>query len=142
MVRRWQSLPYRELLYYMPVNARYIWYRDPLFLGSVALYGAHELLRNYFVFPELISSHFNDALLIPAALPPVLALQHACRCRSFKAGAPRLSEVLFHLCFWSLFFEWAAWRRLPVGIRRRLSFQVFLRPFGLCRDLGLKAEPF
>src|SRR5918997_499116 len=80
--------------------------RDRLFLTSVALYA----LNRWVVKPSLpagevfFSGYFNDLLVIPCALPPLLLLHRRLRLRHTDAP-PTASEVAVHLAVWSVFFE-------------------------------------
>lgn len=79
---------------------------DRLFLTSVALYA----LNRWVVKPSLpagelfFSGHFNDLLVIPCALPPLLLLHRRLRLRHDDAP-PTASEVAVHVAVWSVFFE-------------------------------------
>jgi hypothetical protein len=79
--------------------------RDPLFLIGVVSY----VLNRWFIKPHFhagfFHSHFNDFWLIPCALPPILWLHRRLGLRTHD-GAPRITEITFHLAFWSLLFEW------------------------------------
>jgi hypothetical protein len=48
--------------------------------------------------------HFNDLLLIPAALPMVLWVQRRIKIRT-DDGVPTWSEIVFHLFIWSFICE-------------------------------------
>ena len=80
--------------------------RDRLFLTSVALYA----LNRWVVKPSVpagelfFSGHFNDLLVIPCALPPLLLLHRRLRLRHTDAP-PTASEVAVHAAVWSVFFE-------------------------------------
>ena len=80
--------------------------RDGLFLTSVALYA----LNRWVVKPSMpagelfFSGHFNDLLVIPCALPPLLLLHRRLRLRHNDAP-PTASEVAVHALVWSVFFE-------------------------------------
>ncbi|HEX5708643.1 MAG TPA: hypothetical protein VFX96_15170 [Pyrinomonadaceae bacterium] len=82
---------------------------DRLFLTSVALYA----LNRWVVKPRLatgehfLRSHFNDLLVIPCALPPLLLLHRLVGIRRTDAP-PQGGEIALHLFIWSLFFEVAA----------------------------------
>jgi hypothetical protein len=88
--------------------------RDPLFLTSVALYA----LNRWVVKPSLpagelfFSGHFNDLLVIPCALPPLLLLHRRLGLRHADAP-PTAGEVATHVVVWSIFFETLA----PVFVR-------------------------
>ena len=80
--------------------------RDRLFLTSVALYA----LNRWVVKPRLspaetfLRGHFNDLLVIPCALPPLLLFHRLLRLRKTDAP-PQGGEIALHLLIWSLFFE-------------------------------------
>jgi hypothetical protein len=80
---------------------------DPLFLGACLLYALNRwvLLPLAPHRPAFFRDHFNDLLLIPAALPPLLALYAALGLRRHWSP-PRPLEVLTHLALWSLLCEW------------------------------------
>ena len=88
--------------------------RDRLFLTSVALYA----LNRWVVKPSVpagelfFSGHFNDLLVIPCALPPLLLIHRRLRLRHADAP-PTAAEVAVHLAVWSVFFEVLA----PVFVR-------------------------
>lgn len=77
---------------------------DPLCVGGCALY----VLNRWGIKPHthlpLFRFWFNDALLIPCALPPVLLAQRRLRLRTHD-GVPTISEILGHLILWSVLFE-------------------------------------
>jgi hypothetical protein len=87
------------------------YFRDPLFLAGCASY----VVNRWFIKPHFhagfFHSYFNDAWLIPCALPPVLWLHRRLGLRSHDA-APGAGEILSHLAFWSLLFEWIGPRLL------------------------------
>lgn len=80
--------------------------RDRLFLTSVALYA----LNRWVVKPRLatgehfLRGHFNDLLVIPCALPPLLLFHRLVGLRRTDAP-PQGGEIALHLLIWSLFFE-------------------------------------
>lgn len=82
---------------------RYI--SDPLFLASCAAYIVNSCLVRPFVHGGFFSAHFNDLWLIPCALPPLLWLHRRLGLRGHD-DAPRGSEIILHLVFWSALFEW------------------------------------
>ena len=51
-----------------------------------------------------LRNHFNDSLLIPCALPPLLLVQRWLKLRSHD-GLPGAGEIAFHLVIWSILFE-------------------------------------
>jgi hypothetical protein len=79
-------------------------WRNPIWISAVFLYALNRWALKPALPWEFLHSHFNDCLLIPAALPPVLFLQECLGLRLFR-GSPRLFEVISHLVVWSLLFE-------------------------------------
>src|SRR5882762_1835944 len=83
---------------------RFRYWADPLFFLCCAAYVLNRwLLKPHFHSPFL-HGYFNDLLLIPCALPPVLWLQRCLGLRQHDR-APQWLEVFFHLVVWSLLFE-------------------------------------
>ncbi len=78
--------------------------RDPLFLGACALYAANRFLIAPRAGAGFWTSHFNDLLVIPAALPPLLALYRALRIR-LHDRPPTLPEVALHAAVWAAVCE-------------------------------------
>ena len=80
--------------------------KDRFFLTCVALYA----LNRWAIKPALPSGeifftgYFNDLLLVPCALPPLLFVQRLLRLREINLP-PRADEIVLHLFVWSLFFE-------------------------------------
>ena len=77
---------------------------DPLCLSACLLYGANRWLIAPACEWPFLREHFNDLLLIPAALPLILGLQRWVGLRKHDAP-PSLSEVFGHLFIWSLISE-------------------------------------
>lgn len=82
---------------------RYV--RDPLFLLSCIAYAVNRWLIKPHLHHGFFHSYFNDCWLIPCALPPVLWLHRRLGLRN-DDRPPQVSEIIFHLVFWSVFFEW------------------------------------
>jgi hypothetical protein len=86
---------------------------DPLCALACLLY----ILNRWLLIPKVggtfLRGHFNDLLLIPAALPPVLFLHRRLRLRSHD-HPPLWSEVTWHLVVWSLLFEGVGPRLMTV----------------------------
>ncbi|WP_221029358.1 hypothetical protein [Actomonas aquatica] len=79
--------------------------RDPLCLLTMALYA----LNRWALKPQLtgggfMHDHFNDLLLIPAALPLILWVQRKLGWRDHDQ-APRWSEIGLHLAIWGVICE-------------------------------------
>lgn len=92
----------------------FLYLRDRVFLTGVALYAANRWLVKPNLPPgELFfRGHFNDFLVIPCALPPLLYLHRKLSLRHTDAP-PRAHEIALHLLVWSLFFELLAPRVVP-----------------------------
>jgi hypothetical protein len=84
---------------------RFLYLRDPLFLVGCAAYAGNRWLIKPHFHTGFFHDHFNDCWLIPCALPPVLWLHQRLGLRP-RGAAPQLSEIIPHLIFWSLLFEW------------------------------------
>mgnify|MGYP000867257433 CR=1 FL=1 len=84
---------------------RFLYWRDALFLTAYLAYGINRCLIKPFMTPGFMMFHFNDLWLIPCALPPVLWLHRRLGLRADDAP-PRPREIVAHLVFWSLLFEW------------------------------------
>ncbi len=93
--------------------------RDPLFLTACAAYFVNSLWLRH-TFPSwFLHSYFNDLLLIPAALPPVLWLERRLGLRTYDCG-PTWPEVFGHVVVWSVICEivgpfWLHCGRADVG---------------------------
>lgn len=104
--------------------SRFGYPRDPLCGLSLAAYATNHLL----VVPHLpglvqarvpwawpfLHSHFDDLLLIPAALPVVLWLQRLLGLRTHDR-TPTWTEMLAHLAIWSVICKGAGPLCLHVG---------------------------
>ena len=77
---------------------------DPLCLGCCALYALNRWGIKPHTHLALFQFWFNDVLLMPCALPPVLLAQRWLGLRTHDA-APTVGEILGHLAFWSVLFE-------------------------------------
>lgn len=81
------------------------YFRDPLFMLTCLAYG----INRWFIIPHMPSDgfffrgHFNDLLLIPCALPPLLAIHRYMGWR--KDISPTIGEIILHFVIWSIFFE-------------------------------------
>jgi len=78
--------------------------RDPLFLSCCALYALNRFLIKPLVADGLFHNWFNDLLLIPCALPILLAVHRALGLRRHD-GPPTAVEVLSHLVGWAVLVE-------------------------------------
>jgi len=77
---------------------------DPLFLLTCWLYALNRWVIKPRVHWPFFHNHFNDLLLIPCALPPLLLLQRWLRLRAHD-DPPTASEIALHLAVWSVLFE-------------------------------------
>jgi len=78
--------------------------RDPLFLGCCGLYALNRWVMKPHFHGAFLHSWFNDALLIPCALPVLLCI-HAWFGWREQDAMPGAWEVLAHLAGWSVLFE-------------------------------------
>jgi hypothetical protein len=86
---------------------------DPVCLGACLLYAATRWLVLSHMGGAFLHGQFNDLLLIPAALPPVLWLQRMLGLRDHDRP-PLGSEIWTHLAVWSVLFEVIGPKVLPV----------------------------
>ena len=83
---------------------KYSYARDPVCLTACVFYAVNRWCLPVALSGPFLRNHFNDLLLIPAALPPVLWMQ--CRLRLRVSDAPPARrEVLMHLVVWSVAAE-------------------------------------
>jgi len=83
---------------------RFRYWADPLCLLCCAAYVLNRWLLKPHLASPFLHGYFNDLLLIPCALPPLLWLQRRF-CLRHHDLPPQGTEVLFHLVIWSLLFE-------------------------------------
>ena len=87
--------------------AAFRYWRDPLCIAACAAYAVNRwLLKPHFALGPFMRGHFNDCLLIPAALPLVLWLQRRLSLRTHDAP-PTGGEILLHLAVWAFIAEGA-----------------------------------
>ncbi|HEV7925144.1 MAG TPA: class I SAM-dependent methyltransferase [Verrucomicrobiae bacterium] len=77
---------------------------DPLFLFCCALYATNRWLIKPHCDIAFFHNWFNDVLLIPCALPPLLLAHRWLRLRKYDQP-PTLGEVTAHVIGWSILFE-------------------------------------
>ncbi|MFO1475294.1 MAG: hypothetical protein U1F98_01425 [Verrucomicrobiota bacterium] len=78
--------------------------RDRLFLLCCSLYAINRWMVKPHVHGGFFHDHFNDLLLMPCALPPLLWFQRLLKLR-FHDQAPAPGEMALHLVVWSVLFE-------------------------------------
>jgi hypothetical protein len=83
---------------------KYGYARDPVCLISCTFYAANRWCLPVTLKGPFLRNHFDDLLLIPAALPLILWLQRQLRLRTSDAP-PDWREVLMHLVVWSVAAE-------------------------------------
>ena len=84
--------------------SRFGYWRDPLFIFASGAYALNRWVLAADPSPFL-HNHFDDLLLIPAALPVVLWAQRLLRLRG-DDRFPSWAEVLMHWTVWSVVCEW------------------------------------
>jgi len=78
---------------------------EPLFITSVCLYTANTRLVGHLTSASpFFRNHFNDPLLVPCALPPLLCLVSLLGVRKDRRDASGF-EVILCLLVWSAMFE-------------------------------------
>ncbi len=83
---------------------RFRYAADPLCALACALYAFNRWFLKPHTHSAFLRFHFNDLLLIPAALPFVLWLQRRLGLRSHDAP-PDPREIFLHLAIWSIMAE-------------------------------------
>jgi hypothetical protein len=78
--------------------------RDGLFLLSCSLYALNRWGIKPHVHNAFLRFHFNDLLLMPCALPPLLLMQRWLRLRTMD-DPPTWGELALYTTFWSILFE-------------------------------------
>jgi len=78
--------------------------RDPLCLLAIGLYALNRWGLKPTLDIRFLHDHFNDLLLIPAALPLVLWVQRKLGWRDHHR-APEAKEITLHLIVWGLIAE-------------------------------------
>ena len=83
---------------------RFRYLRDSLFVVAAGSYALNRCLLQSLSSSRFLHGHFDDLLLIPAALPVVLWLQRKLGLRA-DDRMPCWSEMWLHLGVWSLVCE-------------------------------------
>ena len=78
--------------------------RDPLFVAACLLYAVNRWAVKPHVHDGFLHGQFDDLLLIPCALPPLLLAQRWLKLREHDRP-PAFSEIALHLTIWSILFE-------------------------------------
>jgi len=84
---------------------RFRYWSDPLCLAACGLYALNRWWLRAYLGGTFLRGHFNDLLLIPAALPLMLWAQRRLGVRHHD-DRPRWSEIALHLFVWSAAAEW------------------------------------
>ncbi len=85
---------------------------DPLFIVCCALYALNRWEIRPHTHITIFHSWFNDVLLIPCALPPVLWLHRLTGLRDHDRP-PTARELFAHWLGWSILFEFVCPRFMP-----------------------------
>lgn len=96
-----------------PLVRRFRYCGEPLFLWACALYALNRWVLKPWFDSAFLRGHFNDILLMPCALPPVLWVQRRLGVRS-DDDYPSVREIVFHLVVWSVLFEVVGPRMMKV----------------------------
>lgn len=100
--------------------------RDPVCLAACGLYALNRwLLLPLFPGVPFLHSHFNDTLLVPAALPWVLFIQNRLGWRGYDL--PTWGEIGAHWAIWSVICELVA----PLLFKRATGDVTDVLAYGL-----------
>ena len=80
------------------------YFADPFCVVCCVAYVANRLLLKPHLHSAFLHGYFNDLLLIPCALPPLLWLHRRLGLRRHD-HMPDAAEIAFHLVVWSVLFE-------------------------------------
>jgi len=78
--------------------------RDGLFLLACSLYAINRWGVSPHLHSGFLRGHFNDLLLMPCALPPLLLMQRGLKLRMHDQ-VPSAGEIALYLAVWSILFE-------------------------------------
>lgn len=95
-------------------TGRFYYLADPLSLCAGTAYALNRCLLKRALLLPFLKNHFNDLLLIPAALPLLLWIQRRLLLRNHDEF-PSAAEIFFHLVIWSVACEWIGPRWLHLG---------------------------
>jgi hypothetical protein len=87
------------------VMRRFSYLLDPLFLLASLAYAVNRWILKPLVPSPFLHNHFDDLLLIPAALPVMLWIQRVLNLRK-NDDYPTWPEVIMHWAVWSVVCEW------------------------------------
>jgi hypothetical protein len=83
---------------------RFRYLGDGLFQLSSFLYALNRWIVKPHVHSAFMRNHFNDLLLMPCALPPLLLIQRWLRLRTHDSP-PTPGEIVLYCSLWSVLFE-------------------------------------
>jgi hypothetical protein len=86
------------------VKAGFRYCRDPLFLGACGLYALNRFLLKPLLALPFLRGQFNDLLLIPCALPPLLLAHRKLGLRD-NDSMPGVGEIALHTIVWIVICE-------------------------------------
>ncbi len=97
-----------------PSRGVYSFWRDPVCVGSWALYVVNRflLIRHFGAHLPFLYEHFDDTLFLPAALPPYLWMRERLGLRGTR-GAPTWREVIITTALCSVLLEGLGPRFIP-----------------------------
>jgi ubiquinone/menaquinone biosynthesis C-methylase UbiE len=97
---------------------------DPLCLSACFLYSANRWLIKPVCAWPFLQHHFDDLLLIPAALPLILGLQRRLKLRNHDRP-PTVAEIFGHLLVWSVISELLGPSIFPWAVRDLLDVVAY-----------------
>lgn len=77
---------------------------DRLFLVCCSLYALNRWVLKPRIHNAFLHGYFNDVLLIPCALPPLLFMERLLHLRNHDEP-PRAGEIALNVVLWSILFE-------------------------------------
>jgi hypothetical protein len=95
-------------------------WRDSLCVLACAAYALNRWVVAPHSASPFLHNYFNDLLLIPAALPFLLWVQHKLALRP-ESGPPTFAEVFSHLIIWTIICEVIGPRIFPHAIGDRFD---------------------
>lgn len=94
---------------------RFRYLGDRLFLVTCGLYALNRWALKPRVHSGFLRDHFDDLLLIPCALPPLLLMQRWMKLR-LDDRPPTAGEIALYLVVWSVLFEWIGPHLMPWAV--------------------------
>jgi len=86
-------------------HSKFSYLADPIFISCLFLYAINKFLIIRFDYLNILFlCYFNDILLVPCCLPPLLFVMHKIKLRRNHLP-PTIIEVIIPLVIWTISFE-------------------------------------